>query len=126
MAFTTQVIEDSHRNYIIKVTGTPTDTAALLVDVSALAIPCDAVKLWEVSYDVGTGSVVTLLWDATADVTIMTLSEGPGQTLCFRQIGGINNNAGAGKNGDVLLTTTGTAAYTLVLWFVKKSPVIPL
>jgi hypothetical protein len=126
MAFVTQVIEDSHRNYVIKVVGTPVDTAALLVDVSALAIPCAAVKLWEVSYDVGAASSVQLLWDATSDAALLTLSEGPGQTLCFRDIGGINNNAGAGKTGDVLITSAGTAQYNMVLWFVKKSPVIPL
>lgn len=126
MAFLTQVLEDSHRNYVVKVTGTPVDSAALLVDVSALAIPCQKVTLMEVWYDVGTADTVTLLWDASTDVAIATLNPGPGQSLCFKEIGGISNNAGAGVTGDVLLTTTGAAPYFMVLHFKKDVPAIPL
>lgn len=120
MASVIQVLEDSARNYVIKVTGTGAVAAELIVDVSALATPCPRVKLWSVAYDIGVGTVATLLWDATTDVTIVTLSEGPGQTLDFKKIGGINNTNAAGFTGDVLLTTTGAGQYTLVLWFVKK------
>ena len=120
MANVIQVLEDSARNYVIKITGTAPDVAALIVDVSALATPCTRVKLVEAQYDIGTGTVATLLWDATTDVTLITMTEGPGQTLCWQHLGGINNPNAAGSTGDVLLTTTGTAVYTLTLWFVKK------
>lgn len=120
MANVIQVLEDSARNYVIKITGTAPDVTALIVDVSALATPCVRVRLNEIQYDVGPGTTATLLWDATTDVTLITLTEGPGQTLCFRHLGGINNPNAAGSTGDVLLTTTGTAIYTIVAWFVKK------
>lgn len=123
---TVQVLEDSHRNYIIKVTGAAAEAAALLVDVSALAIPCTTVRLDRVYYDISPASTVELLWDATTDVSIGTFSEGPGQTLCFTDFGGIANNAGAGITGDVLITKVGTSAYFMVLWFVKQDPRIPL
>lgn len=123
---TVQVLEDSHRNYIIKVTGAAAEAAALLVDVSTLNPPCATVRLDEIAYDIGTASTVELLWDATSDVSIGTFSDGPGQTLCFKKFGGIPNNAGAGKTGDVLITKVGTTAYFMTLWFVKQDPVIPL
>ena len=127
MAFTSQVLVDGPRNYVIKIAGTTSDASALLVDVSTLNPPCEKVRLDQISYDIGVGCIVSLLWDATADVTAITLSEGPGQTMCFKNIGGIQNDAGAGVTGDVLLTSTVAASqsYTLVLWFVKKTPALP-
>ena len=72
------------------------------------------------TYDVaGDGGLVTVLWDATAAVTAMTASTGSGQTMCFKKIGGLVNNAGAGKTGDVLLTSTAATDFTLVLHFKK-------
>jgi hypothetical protein len=122
---TVQVIEDSFRNYIIKVTGAAAEAAALLVDVSALNPACDAVTLLEVQYDIAPASTVELLWDATSDVSIGTFSEGPGQTMCFRAFGGIPNNSGAGKTGDVMITKVGTTGYSMILWFKKDNPAIP-
>lgn len=119
---TVQVLEDGFRNYIIKVTGTGSDSTALIVDVSALSPPCSRVRLDKITYDVGGASTssVTLLWDATADVTMLTVTPGSGQTMCFKKIGGLPNNAGTGITGDVLLTSTADTPYTLVLWFVKN------
>lgn len=123
---TVQVLEDNHRNYIIKVTGAAAEADALLVDVSTLSPPCLGVRLDQVMYDISPSSTVELLWDATANVSIGTFSEGPGQTLCFKKFGGIHNNAGAGITGDVLVTKVGTSAYFMVLWFAKQDPIIPL
>jgi hypothetical protein len=122
---TVQVIEDGFRNYIIKVNGAAAEAAALLVDVSTLNPPCDTVALLEIQYDIAPASTVELLWDATSDVSMGTFSEGPGQTMCFKSFGGIPNNAGAGKTGDVLITKVGTTAYTMVLWFEKDNPAFP-
>lgn len=122
---TVQVLEDGWRNYIIKVNTSTVETGTLLVDVSTLNPPCGRVRLDKAEYDVGVGSSVELLWDATADVSIITFSEGPGQSMYFKDEGGINNNAGAGVTGDVLISKTGTSNATCVLWFVKKEPVYP-
>lgn len=118
---TVQVLDDNHKYYIIKVMAAAAEAGTLIVDVSALAVPCQRVKLMEVQYDIAAGSTCELLWDATADVSMLTLSEGPGQTLCFENIGGLINNAGAGITGDVLFTKVGTTTAVLVLKFAKKS-----
>lgn len=117
---TKQVLLDNYRYYIIKVFLDAAEAGTNIVDVSALTPPCTRVKLWEAQYDIDTGSTVELLWDATADVSLMTMSPGPGQTVCFENIGGLTNNAGAGITGDVLVTKVGTTDATLILTFVKK------
>lgn len=117
---TVQLLEEGPRNYIIKVTGTGSDAATSIVDVSALNPACEEVRLMRCTYDVaGTAGLVSVLWDATADVLALSASTGSGQTMCFKKIGGLINNAGAGKTGDVLLTSTATTDYTLVLHFRK-------
>jgi adhesin HecA-like repeat protein len=119
-----QVIEDGFRNYNIKVDGAGGDAAVLIVDVSALDPPCTRVRLKRATYDVGGTGPVTLLWDATTDVTLLTMTVGSGQTMDFSKTGGIPNNAGTGITGDVLLTSAATSPYSLLLEFVKSDPVL--
>lgn len=119
MAFNTQVLANGPRNYIIKVDGAATEAASSLVDVSAIG--CSEVHLEEITYDVLEGAVVELLWDATSDVSAFK-SSGHEGNKCFSEYGGIPNNAGAGKTGDVLLTVTGTSP---TYWFIAKFKKIP-
>lgn len=126
MAFTSQVILDNFRNYVVNVTGTAADASpgALLVDPSTLDPPCQNLRLKRVTYDISTAGSVQLVWDATTDVPFLNLSSGPGQGMDFCKFGGIPNNAGTGKTGSVLLIGTGVGLlYTLVLEFVKSDPV---
>lgn len=120
MAFTTQVIEEGARNYIIKVDGTVAETGALLVNVSALNPRCTRIRLRKVSYNLANAALMTLLWEATASTTLLTLNGGNDADMCFDAVGGIPNNAGAGKTGNVLLTTASTTPYTLYLEFIKS------
>ncbi|MCF4166337.1 hypothetical protein L2U69_11835 [Zavarzinia compransoris] len=121
-AVTTQIIQDGPRHAVVKLTNLSDGTgeaAVTKVDVSALSGAPSEVHLARVFYCVQ-GMVATLLWDATADVRLMDLA-GDGEAG-FETFGGISNNAGAGKTGDILLTTTGASAgdsYTIVLWLTK-------
>ena len=66
---------------------------------------------------------VDMLWDATADVVIATIPQNTMYSMDLTQFGGFWNNAGAGKNGDVLFTTRDASAgdtYTIVLEMVKS------
>ncbi len=117
---TVQLLEEGPRNYIIKVTGTGSDAAALIADVSTLNPPCEELRIMRCTYDVaGASGLVSVLWDATVDVLALSTSTGSGQTMDFKKIGGLINNAGTGKTGDVLLTSSATTDYTLVLHFRK-------
>lgn len=128
-AVTSQVIFDGSKRAIMKFTSVSDgtgETAAVKVDVSALTpyngTPCSGVSIERIEA-VTIGMGVDILWDATTDVLCMTL--GPDQffTFDFTRFSGITNNAGAGKNGDVLFTTVGATAgdkYTIVLELLKN------
>lgn len=51
--------------------------------------------------------VVTLLWKATTNVLAACLSSDAPLKVDFREFGGLLNQGGAGKTGDILITTTG-------------------
>lgn len=117
-----QVLENGDRNYVIHVIGEADVAGGTIVDVSTLTNSagetCTKVRLDKIQYE--TDATVKLDWDATADVTFFVAP--PGQdTKSYREFGGINNNAGAGVTGDVLIPAPAASAnYTMTLWFRKK------
>lgn len=126
MAAVIQVIEDGFRNYIIKVQGSTDDTIATIVDVSALDPPCTRVRLRKISYNLASDSSLVLAWDATTDVTLLTLHGSNDADMCFEATAGIPNDAGAGVTGDVVLTGGDASAgtpYTLYAEFIKSDPI---
>jgi hypothetical protein len=131
-AFTTQILEEGPRNVVIKLVGildTSDLAPTLAVDVSALT--CNGtrpaptqVRIDTLEYDMSDQLCVQVLWDATADVVAAALS-GRGEYY-GKKFSGLQNNAGAGKTGDILVKTTGWAAgtqvFTLILEMVKQGP----
>lgn len=121
---TTQKILDGAKNAVIKLTNLSDGTgesAVVKVDVSTLSGSPESVSINRITYDVS-GMAVTLLWDATTDVRILTLGSNCG-VLDFNSFGGLPNNAGAGKTGDILLTTTGHTSgdsYSIILELTKN------
>lgn len=122
MAVITQVLEDGDRNFVINVTDSAA-TATHTIDISAdvgtntrhgapTRLRLDKVK-WT------SDGQAKLSWDATADVDFLNLTAGQ-EDFDYRSAGGINNNAGAGRTGDVIITPDLPSNYTLTLWFRKK------
>ena len=126
---TTQIIEDGERNAIVKVTGT-LDTADLagqvIVDCSQLtqggtAPRPNQVRVDHIDYSISDPLELQLFWDATVPQPLLPLA-GRGR-MSFWNFGGLQNNAGAGKTGNITLTTTGgtgTQIFSLVLELVKQ------
>jgi hypothetical protein len=128
-AVATQVILDGERLYIAKFTnisdGTG-ETGVPKIDVSTLAPnafqrPCDGVKInkiWVQTLNMG----VDILWDATTDVLCESVPANVLYKMEYDEFGGLPNNAGAGKTGDVLFSTIGAAAgdrYTIIIEAIK-------
>lgn len=119
---TSQILVDGERNAVMKFTNISDGTGeagALKVDVSALAGAPASVRIDRIDYDVA-GMAVNIQWDATSAATCIVLA-GHG-TLDWCDVGGLQNNAGAGKTGDVLFTTIGHSAndtYSIVLHMKK-------
>lgn len=128
-AVATQVLLDGERLYIAKFTnisdGTG-ETAALKIDVSTLApnafnLACNGVKLNKI-YATTHGMEVRILWDATTDVFAWMIPQNTNYLMDFSSFGGISNNSGTGKTGDVLFTTLDSTAgdmYSIVLECIK-------
>jgi hypothetical protein len=128
-AVTSQIIFDGTRTAVMKFTnisdGTG-ETGVLKVDVSALTSfqgqTCTGVNI--VNLDAITvGMGVDLLWDASTDVICYTVGADQFVSFDFNRFGGLSNNAGAGKTGDLLFTTVGASSgdrYTIVLEMVKN------
>jgi hypothetical protein len=61
---------------------------------------------------------VRLLWEATANVTILTFPQNAAQTMDFTDSVNLTNNATTGKTGNILFTTLDASAgdaYTIIL-----------
>jgi hypothetical protein len=126
---TSQTIVDGPRNCIMKFTNVSDGTgesAVAKVDVSALAanaegVACSEVRVMRVSHAI-VGMSVQLFFNASTNVLLMELAESSNGHMDFKDFGGIPNNAGSGKNGDILFTTKGHSSgdtYSITLEMVK-------
>tara|TARA_R110002126_G_scaffold285312_1_gene435551 strand:+ start:140 stop:538 length:399 start_codon:yes stop_codon:yes gene_type:complete len=124
---TSQTILDGERLAILKFTGflDTTETAVVKVDVSTLnpqgALACTGCKLnkiWSQTH----GCEVQLLWAATTPLMIVTLPQNDNYFMDYSSFGGIPNNSGTGKTGDISFTTQDVSAgdtYSIVLEVIK-------
>ena len=128
-AVTSQTIFDGSKRAIMKFTNVSDgtgETGVVKVDVSALnpynGMTCTSVNIERIEA-VTIGMGVDILWEATTDALCMTLGSDQFFAFDFSRFSGIVNNAGAGKNGDILFTTVGAAAgdrYTILLELIKN------
>ena len=129
-AVATQTIIDGPSHAVLKFTNISDGTgesAVTKVDVSALNAsvdgdPCTSVIIEKIWWQC-IGMKVQILWDADTDLMCIELGENQSGNQDYVAFGGLTNNAGAGKTGDVKFTTIGhTAAdtYTVILYLRKR------
>lgn len=109
-----QTIQDGPKYAVIKAyiasdgaSGELTDQ--VIFDASTFAgTPTDStiVKMWATT----TGCSFNLEWDATTDVPALSFPADFAEEFCYEKFGGLPNNAGTGKTGDILLNTAGFTA----------------
>ena len=128
-AVTSQIILDGERLFIGKFTNisdSSGESAVVKIDVSALAASasgnaCNGVKINKI-WAQTIGMSVDILWDATTDLICETIPENQFYLMDYSSFGGLPNNAGTGKTGDVLFSTVGAAAgdrYTIIIEAIK-------
>jgi hypothetical protein len=123
-AVASQTLHDGPRNVVMKFTNVSDGTgesAVLKVDVSALGLGPDQVKIMKIHYTTS-GMSVRILWDATTDVLAWVLPADDSGTFDFTSFGGLSNDAGTGVTGDIMFTTLGhtaTDTYSVVLEMAK-------
>jgi len=129
-AVTSQTLLDGERLAIMKFTnisdGTG-ETAVTKVNVANLnssnsGKPCTGVTVNKIM-SVCHGLEVRMYWDATTDVPFFLSTVNTNYLNDFSTIGGITNNAGTGKNGNILFSTSDATSgdtYTVVLEMQKS------
>jgi hypothetical protein len=122
MAIATQTIVDSDFEIITKHTITGTNATALkVVDVSEIAGAATNPRVSIVACQWTVSSVTEIEWDATSNVTALTLNgngtyNGGGQSLPS-----LPNNAGSGVTGDIYIENDGACTGTIILKMKKVS-----
>lgn len=128
--FLTEITQEGARNVNVKVVGILdtsdlTDEVAINVsdyNMGGTGPTPEQVRVDKVQYSISDNIQVILNWDATTDVPFMALT-GRGK-FSEKDSGGMSNPTGAGKTGDILLSTkgftTGTAVFTLNFDLVKQ------
>lgn len=108
---TTTTLIDGSRVLIVKIDiqgdATGEESNTIVVDASTFGPAFTRSSLMSINSSLS-GFSAELSWDATTNVVLTSCPEGH-NTSDFTHFGGINNNAGAGKTGDILITTSGLA-----------------
>ena len=120
----TQILFQGDKTLVMKFTNASDgtgETTVKKVDVATLATyggkACTAVQIDKI-YAMTHGMEVRLLWEATANGTIMTIPQNVMQTLSFDEFGGLDNNTTTGKTGNILFSTLDASSgdtYTIIL-----------
>ena len=130
-AVASQIIVDGPSFVAIKLTNISAgtgETAVTKVDVSALEADsrtgqsCTDVNIERIWWQC-IGMKVRILFDADTDVMAIELGENQSGNHDYSIFGGLTNNAGTGKTGDVKFTTVGASSgdtYTVILYLRKK------
>ena len=121
MAVVVQTLRDSDFETVIKVTTTSTNSAASILDASALTGASTDPRLSLVACSWSVGSQTDILFDATSDVVALSLNGSGAFNASAVGFPAIANNAGSGISGDILLTNGSASVGFIILKFRKTS-----
>jgi hypothetical protein len=125
-----QTLADGPKIVVLKLTNISDGTgesAVTKVDVSALQASadgdtCTGVTIERIWWQC-IGMKVQILWDASTDLFCIELGENQSGDHDYTKFGGLTNNSGSGKTGDLNFTTVGHSSgdtYTVILYLRKK------
>ncbi|MEN9418429.1 MAG: hypothetical protein RI988_2049 [Pseudomonadota bacterium] len=128
-AVASQILFEGDRKVIMKFTNLSDGTGEVKIAkvLPASLAPsnagkaCTAVTITKI-YAMTHGMEVAMYWGATADVLIALVPQNTNYVADYESFGGLWNNAGAGKTGNVLFSTVDQTlgdAYTIILEMVK-------
>ena len=122
MAFTTQTLTDSDWEVVTKTTISGTNgTATKVVDVSALTGAATDPRVSIVSAWWTVSSTLEVEWNATSNITALTLNANGSYNAGGQSLPSIANNAGSGVDGDIYLENDSACVGTLILKMRKVS-----
>ena len=125
-----QTLADGPKTAVLKLTNISDgsgESVVTKVDVSALqpsadGDTCTGVTIERIWWQC-IGMKVQILWDATTDLFCIELGENQSGDHDYTKFGGLTNNSGSGKTGDLKFTTVGHSSgdtYTVILYLRKN------
>ena len=122
MAFATQTLVDSDFEVVTKTTITGTNgTATKIVDVSALAGAATDPRVSIVACQWSVSSTTEIEWDATTNVTCLTLNANGSYNAGSQSLPSLANNAGSGITGDIFFENDSACVGFIILKCKKVS-----
>ncbi|MCX8008166.1 MAG: hypothetical protein N3A54_00515 [Patescibacteria group bacterium] len=119
------VLRETEFEYGILVLGTAQETNTRIVDASTLqnaktSVTFHHLVLREVAWSISGSAVITLSWEGSPNLPFLYLS-GSGYFELSDRMGVKIRNTATSATGDVFLTLSANANYSLVLVFEKTS-----
>ena len=121
MAVSAVILKDTDFETVVKVTTTGTNSAASIVDASALEGAASNPRLAIVACQWTTGSQTDILFDASSNDVALSLNGNGAYNTGAQSMPSIANNGGSGVTGDILLTNGSASVGTIWLKLRKTS-----
>ena len=121
MAVDAVILSDKSFETVVKVTTTGTNSAASIVDASALEGAASNPRLSIVACQWTTGSQTNILFDASSNDVALSLNGNGAYNIGAQAMPSIPNPASSGVSGDILLTNGSASVGTIWLKLRKVS-----
>ena len=121
MAVSAVILSDKDFETVVKVTTTGTNSAASIVDASALEGAASNPRLAIVACQWTTGSQTNILFDASSNDVALSLNGNGAYNIGAQSMPSISNPASSGVTGDILLTNGSASVGTIWLKLRKVS-----
>ena len=121
MAVSAVILKDTDFETVVKVTTTGTNSAASIVDASALDGASSNPRLSIVACQWTTGSQTNILFDASSNDVALSLNGNGSYNVGSQQMPSIPNPGSGGVTGDILLTNGSASVGTIWLKLRKTS-----
>ena len=121
MAVDAVILSDKSFETVVKVTTTGTNSAASIVDASALEGAASNPRLSIVACQWTTGSQTNILFDASSDDVALSLNGNGAYNTGAQSMPSIPNPESSGVTGDILLTNGSASVGTIWLKLRKVS-----
>ena len=121
MAVSAVILKDTDFETVVKVTTTGTNSAASIVDASALDGAASNPRLAIVACQWTTGSQTNILFDASSNDVALSLNGNGAYNTSAQSMPSIPNPESSGVSGDILLTNGSASVGTIWLKIRKTS-----
>ena len=121
MAVDAVILSDKSFETVVKVTTTGTNSAASIVDASALEGAASNPRLSIVACQWTTGSQTNILFDASSNDVALSLNGNGAYNTSAQSMPSIPNPESSGVSGDILLTNGSASVGTIWLKLRKVS-----